>query len=68
MDSMIAENDKRISVHEAICAERYERIEESFERGSKRMARIEYMLYAIMLFTFFGKDTFVELLQAVIVK
>ena len=52
---MGAENDKRISVHEAICAERYERIEESFERGSKRMARIEYMLYAIMVFTFLAK-------------
>jgi hypothetical protein len=32
------------------------------------MARIEYMLYAIMLFTFFGKDTFMELLQAVVIK
>ena len=68
MESMIAENDKRISVHEQVCEQRYKRIEEDFERGSKRMARIEYMLYAIMLFTFFGKDTFVELLQAVIIK
>jgi len=65
---MEAENNTRISVHEAVCAERYKRIEESFERGAKRMQRIEYMLYAIMLFTFFGKDTFMELLQAVIVK
>ena len=65
---MEAENDKRISVHEAICAERYQRIEESFERGSKRMQRIEYMLYALIVITFFGKDTFMELLQAVIVK
>ena len=68
MDSMIAENDKRISVHEQVCEQRYKRIEEAFERGSKRMARIEYMLYAIMLLTFFGKDTFMELLQAVIIK
>jgi predicted nucleic acid-binding Zn ribbon protein len=65
---MEAENNTRISVHEAVCAERYKRIEESFERGSKRMARIEYMLYALMVVTFFGKDTFMELLQAVIVK
>jgi len=65
---MEAENDKRISVHEAICAERYQRIEESFERGSKRMQRIEYMLYKLIVLTFFGKDTFMELLQAVIVK
>jgi hypothetical protein len=65
---MEAENDKRISVHEAICAERYQRIEESFERGSKRMQRIEYMLYALIVITFFGKDTFMELVQAVVIK
>jgi len=65
---MEAENDKRISVHEAICAERYQRIEESFERGAKRMARIEYMLYALIVITFFGKDNFLELVQAVVIK
>jgi predicted nucleic acid-binding Zn ribbon protein len=65
---MEAENNTRISVHEAVCAERYKRIEESFERGSKRMARIEYMLYALIVITFFGKDTFMQLMQAVIVK
>jgi predicted nucleic acid-binding Zn ribbon protein len=65
---MEAENDKRISVHEAICAERYQRIEECFERGSKRMARIEYMLYALIVITFFGKDNFMELVQAVVIK
>jgi predicted nucleic acid-binding Zn ribbon protein len=65
---MEAENNTRISVHEAVCAERYKRIEESFERGAKRMARIEYMLYALMVVTFFGKDTFMQLMQAVIVK
>jgi len=65
---MEAENNTRISVHEAVCAERYKRIEESFDRGAKRIARIEYMLYALIGVTFFGKDTFMELLQAVIVK
>jgi predicted nucleic acid-binding Zn ribbon protein len=65
---MEAENDKRISVHEAICAERYQRIEESFERGAKRMQRIEYMLYALIVITFFGKDNFMELVQAVVIK
>ena len=65
---MEADNDKRISVHEAICAERYQRIEESFERGAKRMQRIEYMLYALIVITFFGKDNFMELVQAVVIK
>jgi hypothetical protein len=65
---MEAENNTRISVHEAVCEERYKRIEESFERGAKRMQRIEYMLYALIAVTFFGKDTFMQLLQTVIVK
>ena len=68
MEYSIAENDKRISVHEQVCEQRYKRIEESFDSGDKRMARIEYMLYALIAVTFFGKDTFMELLQAVIVK
>lgn len=37
--------DKRLSVHEAICASRYENIEKRFDQGSKRMQRIEVLLY-----------------------
>ena len=37
--------DKRLSVHEAICAQRYENIEKRFDQGSKRMQRIEVLLY-----------------------
>ena len=68
MEYSIAENDKRISVHEQVCEQRYKRIEELFAIGEKRMQRIEYMLYGILAFTFFGKDTFMQLLQTVIVK
>jgi hypothetical protein len=32
------------------------------------MARIEYMLYALIVITFFGKDNFMELVQAVVIK
>ena len=37
--------DKRLSVHEAICAQRYENIEKRFDQGSNRMQRIEMLLY-----------------------
>lgn len=37
--------DTRISVHEAVCAQRYERIDEALESGKKRMAKIEILLY-----------------------
>lgn len=53
--------DTRLSVHEAVCAERYKKIEESFsvvterfDEGSKRMAKIEYLLYAVIVAVLLG--------------
>ena len=37
--------ETKLSVHEAICAQRYENIEKRFDQGSKRMQRIELLLY-----------------------
>jgi hypothetical protein len=37
--------DKRLSVHEAICATRYENIEKRLSDGSRRMKHIEWLLY-----------------------
>jgi hypothetical protein len=37
--------DKRLSVHEAICAQRYEQIEKRLGDGSRRMKHIEVLLY-----------------------
>jgi hypothetical protein len=66
MDAIIADTDKRLSVHEAVCAERYEGILESFAKGSKRMERIEYLLYAVIVSIFFGKDFLIETIKKVI--
>ena len=48
------ETDKRLSVHEAICAQRYEGIQASFNDGSKRMTKIEYLLYALIVAVLLG--------------
>ena len=45
---MDADVDKRLAVHEAICAERYNTIAKSLKEGDKRMSKIEYLLYAVM--------------------
>ena len=37
--------DKRLSIHEAVCAQRYENIEKRLGDGSKRMRHIEWLLY-----------------------
>ena len=63
MEDKVAENDKRLSVHEAVCAERYEGIIESFGKGNKRMERIEYLLYATILSIFFGRDLIIEAIK-----
>ena len=34
--------------HEAVCAERYSRIDTSLKTGDKRMTKIEYLLYVVM--------------------
>lgn len=54
MQADIAENEKRIEVHEAVCAERYQGILDRFKRGDKRMQRIEYILYFLLLAVLFG--------------
>ena len=44
---VVTDNDKRLSVHEAVCAERWEKIQAAFKSTEKRMQKIEYLLYAI---------------------
>ena len=37
--------ETRLSVHEAVCAQRYENIEKRLGDGSRRMRHIEWLLY-----------------------
>jgi hypothetical protein len=50
------ETDKRLGIHEAICAQRYEGIQARFDEGSKRMSRIEYLLYVVILAVLLGPN------------
>jgi hypothetical protein len=52
--SQVDSTDARLQTHEEICALRYEAIQKSFESGSKRMSRIEYILYALIAVTLLG--------------
>lgn len=51
---LASETDKRLSVHEAICAQRYESIQSRFDDGSKRMTKIEYLLYVVIATVLLG--------------
>ena len=48
------DTDKRLSVHEAICAQRYESIQTRLDDGSKRMTKIEYLLYIVIAAVLLG--------------
>ena len=61
--SQVDATDARLHTHEEICALRYEAIQKSFESGSKRMTRIEYILYALIAVTLLGPGFAAEMLK-----
>ena len=61
--SQIDATDAKLSTHEAVCAERYLSIQKSFENGSKRMSRIEYILYALIAVTLLGPGFAAEMIK-----
>ena len=63
---MSVEVDKRLAVHEAICAERYNNIEKSLRDGDKRMTKIEYLLYGVIVCVLFGPGVAGELIKKVL--
>ena len=63
---LATETDKRLSVHEAICASRYEGIQARFDDGSKRMTKIEYLLYAVIVLVLFGPGVAAEFVKKVL--
>jgi hypothetical protein len=59
MDSV----DTKLSVHEAVCAQRYERINESLDNGKKRMAKIELLLYITIAAVLLGPGVAAEFVK-----
>jgi len=63
---LATETDKRLSVHEAICAQRYEVIQSRFDDGSKRMAKIEYLLYVVIIAVLLGPGVAADVVKKLI--
>lgn len=61
--TQIDATDAKLATHEEVCALRYASISKSFEQGSKRMSRIEYILYALIAVTLLGPGFAAELLK-----
>jgi hypothetical protein len=60
---MITETDARLSTHEQICAQRYEGIQARFDEGSKRMTKIEYLLYILIAVVLLGPGVAAEFVK-----
>lgn len=63
MNDQISATDARLSTHEQVCAHRYEGIQKSFDSGSKRMAKIEYLLYAVIAAVLLGPGVAAEFVK-----
>ena len=63
---MLEDAETRLAVHEALCSERYRRIDESLSIGDKRMAKIEYLLYAVILVVLLGPGVAAEFVKKLI--
>jgi hypothetical protein len=63
---LATDTDKRLSVHEAVCAQRYEGIQARFDDGSKRMTKIEYLLYVVILAVLMGPGVAADMVKKVL--
>jgi predicted nucleic acid-binding Zn ribbon protein len=63
---MLEDAETRLAVHEALCSERYKRIYESLSTGERRMAKIEYLLYAVILVVLLGPGVAAEFVKKLI--
>lgn len=52
--TQIDATEAKLQTHEEVCTLRYAAIEKSFESGSKRMTRIEYLLYIVIAAVLMG--------------
>lgn len=55
--------ETKLAVHEAVCTERYNSIDRSLREGDKRMSKIEYLLYAVIICVLFGPGVAGEFLK-----
>jgi len=58
--------ETRMSVHEAVCAQRYEKINESLDAGKKRMKTIEVLLYITIAAVLLGPGVAAEMVKKVL--
>ena len=56
----MSDTEKDLAVHVAVCDQRYKQIADSLRDGEKRMAKIEYLLYGVMMLVLLGPGVAAE--------
>jgi hypothetical protein len=62
---MVTETEAKLSAHEQLCLERYNNIDKSLRDGDKRMTKIEYLLYAVIIAVLFGPGVAAEFVKKI---
>jgi hypothetical protein len=57
--------ETKLAVHEAVCTERYNSIDRSLRDGDKRMTKIEYLLYVVILAVLLGPGVAAEVFKKI---
>jgi hypothetical protein len=65
MSEQIDATEARLTTHEQVCAHRYEAIQARFDDGSKRMTKIEYLLYALIAAVLLGPGVAAEFVKKI---
>jgi len=63
---MTDDTSTRLAVHEAVCAQRYDNIDRSLRDGDKRMTKIEYLIYILIICVLFGPGVAGEFVKKVL--
>jgi len=66
VNELANDTDKRLSIHEAVCAQRHDSIQKRFDEGSKRMTKIEYLLYVVIAAVLLGPGVAAEFVKKLI--
>jgi hypothetical protein len=65
MSAQIDATEARLTTHEAVCAQRYEKINHSLDVGEKRMTKIENLLYAVIAAVLLGPGVAAEMVKKI---
>ena len=63
---MVTETEAKLSAHEQLCLERYNNIDKSLRDGDRRMTKIEYLLYGVILCVLFGPGVAAEFIKKIL--